>query len=141
MKRFLITSDKFTGTAELMYNERGTLIKIDMTQAQMCENTVVGFKRAVPQNLPLLIRNDWCSPGTTVVEADFEVTFEMFWNAYRLKVNKKRCTPLWDKLSKPKQVAAFYGISRYDKFLHKTGRYKLDPENYLRNETWENEYR
>jgi len=141
MKRFLIASPKFTGNAELMYNEKGTLVKIDMQHTSMAEDAVIAFKRAAPHNLPTLIKNEWCSPGTTVVEADFEVTFDMFWNAYREKINKKRCIPIWDKLNKVKQVAAYYGISRYDKYLTRSGRFKCDPENYLRNEMWENEYK
>ncbi len=141
MKRFFVTSEKFMGTAELLYNEKGTLSKIDMTQANMDENAVVAFKRAVPHNLAILIRNEWCSTGTTVVEADLEVTFDMFWNLYDDKINKKRCIPLWNKLNKVQQVSAYYGISRYKKYLHKTGVFQLNPENYLRNETWENQYK
>ena len=34
------------------------------------------------------------------------------------------------------------GIVKYDRFLaYKGNREKLDPENYLRNEAWENEWR
>lgn len=142
MKRFIITSDKFTGTAELLYNDKGTLIKIDMSNAAMNEQAVIMFKRAVPHNLPTLMRNDWCSAGTVTVEADFEVSFDMFWTDYRKKINKVRCLPLWNKLSKVEQVKAYYGISTYDKFLHRESwRSKADPENYLRNKMWDNEYK
>ena len=142
MNRFLVTSEKFTGTVELLFNEKGTLCKIDMTQAALNEDAVVAFKRAAPHNLHTLMKNEWCGKETTVIQGDFVVSFEMFWTDYRNKINKKRCIPLWEKLSKPKQVAAYYGISRYDKFLHKNSwRTKADPENYLRNEMWENEYK
>ena len=142
MKRFLITSPKFSGTAELHYNDKDTLCKIDCTQAAMDEMVVKHFKAAAPATLQLLISGNCFSKDTIIVEADFEVTFDMFWNAYRHKVNKLRCLPLWNKLNKVEQVSAYYGISTYDKYLAKTGyRGKQDPDNYLRNKTWMNEYR
>jgi hypothetical protein len=141
MKRFIISSDKFTGSAELLYNDKGMLIKIDMTQAQMDEHTTMHFKRSVPHTLALLMDNNWCSPGTTTVEAEYEVDFEMFWEKYDHKINKKRCIPLWDKLTKPQQVAAYYGIYRYQRYLQRTGQYKRNPENYLKDEMWNNDYK
>ena len=76
-----------------------------------------------------------------IVEDEFEVTFDMFWIAYNKKINRKRCEPIWNKLSKPKQVKAYYGVKSYDKYLKvESWRQKADPENYLRNEMWENEY-
>lgn len=142
MKRFLITSPKFTGQAELQYNDKGTLCKIDLTQAAMEEIVVQHFKQAAPSTLHKLINGNCFSKDTIIVEADFEVTFDMFWEAYRKKINKLRCTPLWNKLTKVEQVSAYYGISTYDKYLHKESwRTKQDPENYLRNKAWLNEYR
>lgn len=142
MKRFLITSPKFTGQAELQYNDKGTLCKIDCTQAVMEEITIMHFKQAVPATLSKLISGRAFSSDTIIVEADFEVTFEMFWEAYRKKINKLRCIPLWNKLSKVEQVSAYYGISTYDKYLHRESwRTKQDPENYLRNKAWLNEYK
>jgi hypothetical protein len=66
----------------------------------------------------------------------------MFWQRYDKKINRKRCEPLWEKLSKPKQVAAWAGIDAYNKFLQANSwRKKADPETYLRNEMWENEWK
>ena len=76
-----------------------------------------------------------------VVEADFEVNFDMFWKAYNHKINKLRAVALWGKLSKTDQVKAYYGVAVYDKFLKKEGyRKKADPETYLRNKMYDNEY-
>jgi hypothetical protein len=66
----------------------------------------------------------------------------MFWQLYDKKINRKRCEPLWDKLSKNKQVAAWAGINAYNKFLQANSwRKKADPESYLKNEMWENEWK
>lgn len=82
----------------------------------------------------------------TVVQADYEMTFDMFWNQYGKvfpgkKVNKNRCVPLWEKLSKTEQVKAYHGIDAYRKGAEKNGRnFFIDPERYLRDKTWQNEY-
>lgn len=67
----------------------------------------------------------------------------MFWKAYDVKVNKKRCIPIWDKLTKTQQVKAWAGIKKYDSYLKslKWSRPKADPDTYLRQEYWENEYK
>lgn len=77
----------------------------------------------------------------TVVESDFEITFEMFWLKYRKKINRLRAEANWKRLSKTQQVKAYYGIDAYDKFLDRMEwRKKQDPENYLKNKMWESEY-
>jgi hypothetical protein len=140
MRRFLITSQKFTGTAELVYSDAEILCCIDLRNALMDIDTIIAFKRIAPVNIVSMPSS--FSSETTVIEADFEVTFEMFWQKYNKKINKARCTPLWARMNKADQVKAFYGIDAYDKFLgRKLIREKLDPENFLRNKAWENEWR
>lgn len=142
MRRFLITSQKFTGTAELLYNDQEVLNRIDCTQTDMSADTVAAFKRAVPVLINALLKEPWCGADTTIIEADFEVSFLMFWKRYDKKINKKRAQLAWNKLSKSEQVKAFYGIDAYTKFLKiENWRPKQDPENYLKNLMWENEYK
>ncbi|HEY5391830.1 MAG TPA: hypothetical protein VIJ57_06935 [Hanamia sp.] len=140
MKRFLITSQKFTGQAELLYNDAGVLCKIDVTDTNMSAQTVHQFKASVPAHTDML--GVAFSNLTTIVEAEYEVSFDMFWKKYNKKVNKSRCMLLWGKLNKSMQVQAFFGIEAYNKFLKKEGDWRkpVDPENYLRNKYWENEY-
>lgn len=139
MKRFLITSPKFTGQAELLYTDAGVLCKIDCTDTNMGE-AIFQFKTQVPTQMDKLKYS--FSTLTTIVEAEFEVSFDMFWKKYNKKINKSRCILLWGKLNKVQQVQAFFGVDGYDKYLKNEGwRSKADPETYLRNGYWENEYR
>lgn len=139
MKKFLITNPAFTGSAEIWYNHQGKLIRIDVSETDMKPEQVEYLKRIAPVNL------DKLGPGTftdqtTVIEADVEVTFSQFWEQYAHKINKYRCEPLWNKLSKADKVLAFIGIKKYKKYLRDTGfRAIADPEKYLRNKYWENE--
>lgn len=140
MKRFLITNPRFTGQVEVVYNEHQVLCKIDCTETNMDAKTVDQFKRTISPVQSGIAAG--FSPNTSIVEAEYEVSFEMFWKKYDKKINKARCMPLWEKMEKSMKVAAFFGITEYSKFLKKeTWRSKADPETYLRNRYWENEYK
>lgn len=140
MRRFLITSPKFTGQAEVIYNDAEVLCKIDCSDTNMNAATVFHFKNAVGSTVSDMATR--FSKETVIIEAEFEVSFDMFWKKYDKKINKARCIQLWGKMNKTMHVLAYFGIAPYDKYLHKTGfRGKADPETYLRNKYWENEYK
>ncbi|MBA4196564.1 MAG: hypothetical protein C0459_03320 [Chitinophaga sp.] len=143
MRRFLISnSSKFEGTAEVLYNTQGLLSKIDLTQCIMHGETIKQFKAVVPCFIELFLEGKWCGADTTVVEDELQITFEMFWLKYNKKINKKRAEAIWNKLSKTEQVKSYYGIEPYDKYLKENKwRSKADPDTYLRNEMYNNEYK
>lgn len=139
MKRFLITSPKFTGQAELIYNEDGRLMHVNLVDTDMNAATAQAFVRCVSGDAVNVA--DRFGADVQIVSADVEITFDMFWKAYGKKINKSRCIILWGKLNKAAQVAAYVGIRKYNKYLFENKwRGKADPETYLRNAYWENEY-
>lgn len=139
MRRFLITSPKFSGQAEVLYTDAGVLCKIDVVDTTMGDQLMHHFKAAIGVTIDTMsLKLTTC----IIVEADYEVTFDMFWKKYNKKINKARCILLWNKLNKTMEVQAYHGIDAYDKYLKKEGwRNKADAETYLRNKYWENEYR
>ena len=142
MRKFILTSKNFSGNAELHYNNNDLLCRIDTSDTNMEAVQVHAFKIAVPLTTQHLENGVGIPAHVTVVEAEYEITFEMFWNAYNKKINKKRAEPLWKKLDKTEQIKALHGVKSYDKFLHKESwRTKADPENYLKNEMWNNEWK
>ena len=142
MKRFIVTSPKFQGSAEIHYNVNGVLCKIDLNNCTMEERVVHHFKAAIPTSLTLLMNGNAFSSETSIVEAEYEITFDMFWNAYDKKINRIRCEKLWNQLSKINQIQSLNGIAAYDRFLKKKDwRSKADPETYLRNQMWNNEWK
>lgn len=141
MRRFLITSPNFTGQAEIVFTAEGTLCRIDLTDTDMQPGMVKGFKDHMCVHVDLLA-DTFKGTQATVVEADFEVSFDAWWKKYNKKINKSRCMLLWAKMDKSMQVLAYMGIDGYDKYLKKESwRSKADPETYLRNRYWENEYK
>lgn len=143
MRKFLIESPRFEGNAEILYNDQGTLMLIDLTNCVIDVDVVHHFKQSVPAEIKRVLDGTGFGPTTTVVEGAFEVTFEMFWKAYNKKINKIRAEKVWNSLSKVDQVRAYYGIKAYDKHLATVEKYraKADPETYLRNRYWENEWK
>ena len=141
MRRFLLAAPGYTGDAELIYNETGKLIRIDISKTNMAAGVMEEFKQRAPVNVADL---DKAFEGVklTMQEVGFEISFEQFWKKYDKKINKVRCVALWNKLSAGDRLKAYLGIDKYNAYLRKEGwRTKLDPENYLRNRAWENEYK
>lgn len=142
MKRFLISSRKFTGNIDLLYDSDGRLLKIDFSDTDMHPGGIEEAKRRIPALVDSLA-DGFAGTIATIVEADVEVEFKSFWNAYGKKINPQRCKPLWAKLNTAEQVKAINGIKAYDKYLRGLSydRPKADPEKYLKDRYWENEWK
>lgn len=141
MRRFIITSPKLNGSIELLFGADNRLSTIDFSSCTLTDQQYSHFLFSMLYNVDEVELIGAKLPAT-IIEGDFEVTFEMFWKKYNKKINKLRCIHLWAKADKTKQVKAYFGITAYDKFLkQESWRSKADPETYLRNEYWENEYK
>lgn len=67
------------------------------------------------------------------------IAFSIFWDGYAKKVGRPKCEEIWDKLSLADQQAAVAGIAPY--IAHEPrAKYRKDPERYLRDEIWLNEW-
>lgn len=144
MKRYLIYSTKFSGHAELFYNSNGLLLRIDISKAQFPEHAAIDYFKAVTPVKDTYLIAAFEGYATSITEGEIVISFEQFWEKWGKcggnKVNKKRCIPFYSKLPTSKTLAAFTGIEKYFAFCNKNHRKIQDPENYLKNETWENEY-
>ena len=140
MKKYLIQSDRYTGSVEVLYNN-GLIIMLDFSKTNMVKPAMLeAFKKQVAveeQYLPNSFVTD-----VKILPADVEISFTMFWQKYNHKINKLRATKLWDSLSLAEQVEAYLGIQKYFAYLRKNDwRGLADPDTYLRNKYWINEYK
>ena len=141
MNKYIITSPHFSGQVEATYIE-SELVLLDFRQS----NIKGSFKNAFKSKLAVNedgIGGCFDAKSVEIIKSEVEVSFEMFWDKYKKKVNQKRCIPLWNKLSKTDKVKAYLGIDKYFKWLGRPDnqwRSKLDPETYLRDRRWEDEY-
>jgi hypothetical protein len=143
MKRYLISFPASAGDAELWYNEAGKLVRIDISKTNMRPDVLEEFKLAAPVHVDQL-HTAWGEVKVTITEADIIISFEQWWNKWGSqgnKVNRKRCVPVYEKFSASKKLKSFMGMDKYFAFCIKNNRKILDPENYLKNETWDNEYK
>ncbi|HMP91907.1 MAG TPA: hypothetical protein PKD90_03495 [Phnomibacter sp.] len=140
MRRFILTSPRIVGHVSLLYNSQQQLCQVCMQEATITAPQCRYLLQHVPvtvNDMELFVK----AHKVTLVEADYEVSFDNFWSLYGKKINKARCLPLWAKLSKACQVKAWAGIKKYDAYLKANPwRTKADPETYLRNRMWDNEY-
>jgi hypothetical protein len=142
MRLFLVTHQtKFNGTLELVYGDNEQLLRVILDDAIISQETLRQLLTVMPLTIAILLGS--FKNGGTIIEKDYIITFDEFWNAYDKKINKKRVQPLWDKLKTPLKIKAFTGIKKYDAYLSRPDvnwRSKADPETYLRNEMWDNIY-
>lgn len=141
MRKFLVTSPKFTGQAELTYNGRETLCRIDCTDTDMDQHTIQAFKAAVPSTLAALLQGKGFSSETTIVEAGYEVTFDLFYADYPLKRNRYKAEKVFDAMSKTDKVKAFNSLHFYKKYCTRNAWYTpMIADKYLRNREYETDW-
>ena len=119
MRRFLISSAKFEGHAELVYGSTCRLIRIDLSSAVMDDDTIRHFKAAVPVLLADLESGKGFSATTTIVEADFEIALEDFKREYPYARNFHLLPPIWNKMTTAEQVEAYQAAMKYRKYCNR----------------------
>jgi hypothetical protein len=119
MRKFLLTGNKFTGAAELIFNELEVLHRIDLINTNMNRSQVHAIKSIVPVTILDLQKEDWMPPGLLIVEEGFVVTFEQFYDSYPLKRNRFKVEKVWCKMDKTEQVKAYFNLPLYKKYLTK----------------------
>lgn len=118
MKRFLITSPRFTGTAEIWYNFEGLLCHFDLNECVMDYNQI----RYLLENIsPDYETAKGLAAGTALkmVEMPFEITREDFEREYPYSRNYHLLVPYWPRMPKKEQVIAFFGAIQYRKYCER----------------------
>lgn len=139
MKKYLISSSKYTGEVELVYSPH--LEIVDFSKTDMSIEGRQWMVRRIPSHsdgLPELI----AGTGAVIVEENVVVHFEDWWKLYNKKINKDRALKLWDKISDTEKQKAWVGTIKYNRHLSKNlWQNKADPETFIRNKYWNNDYK
>lgn len=143
MKKLLLTSSAFSGQIQVVYYQN-QLVLFDCQNAELSTEQVEYLKKRVPVLFNTL--NDFVkafnSTKLMVIEEQFCISFDEFWSKYAMKRNRERCIKLWEKLSQADKVKAYAGVSVYKNYLQKnTWRSMAEPETYLRNKYWNDEWK
>lgn len=132
MRKYILTSPRFTGHVTFGYDDADNLI---FYHNETEEEAVINWlKRNLPVNDAELSQLQTKIKGT-IKEVPEDLSFDTFWDKYDKKINRKRCEPMWKKLSDAERMQAITNIKPYELYLERTGfRGKADPENYLKKE-------
>lgn len=148
MKKINITSGPlattpFVGDVVVVYSEEHYLLSISFEGAELTPDQRQWFKEKIPAYLspvhsyPEQFRTD----KLAFTDSTYEITFEMFWDAYGKKVNPHLCKPIWNSYTPAQKLKAYTGVRKYQAFLDAQSylRGKADPVNYLKKKYWKNE--
>ena len=136
--KYIMKSQSFGGTVVFGFDEEGAL-KYYENESEMNLAQSQWLFSNFPFTLDHLQQVQGKIKGKVeLIPAD--LSFEKFWNAYNKKLNRKRSLPLWNKMSDADKVECLMSIKSYDSYLKRVKRGKLDPENYLKRESWTNNW-
>lgn len=139
--RYYLYSLSFANPIVIEYDDAGVLSKLDFSGSGAAEQHRNNLMRMLPIVHTEFVDKKWIPANAKVqiVEQEIEVDFDMFWNAYNLKINTARCKALWKDLSNTARLAAVANIPRYRKYTQRANIAMKNPDTYLRNRTWEDE--
>ncbi len=145
MKRFIITSPAFTGEINVLYGIDHKLQFIDFMKADLDNEKINYFKKHLPAHFELgseELHSFFGDSRFNITDEKYFVSFDQFWNRYNVKRNRERCEKLWLKLSQADQVAAYFKLGKYERYcqINVSWYTKADPDTYLRNKYWNNDY-
>ena len=142
-KIYNLIGSKTNGVLVFKYNLNGVLIAFELQDcSKMSEQQIQWFFN--PKRFPYLetqIKNFKAIREFTVTEGDLEITFDMFWNAYKKKVKRMQAEKAWEKLSESDKLKAIAGIRHYDGYLQRKRTIeKAYPGTYLNQKYFNDEW-
>jgi len=135
IQKYLMKSQSFEGTVIFGFDAEG-MLKYYENESEMNQQQSAWLLRNFPFSLGHLKEVQGKIKGK-LEEIPADLSFNAFWEKYKKKVNKKRCEPLWAKISDSERMLCLMSIKSYENYLKRTGRAKLDPENFLKRNSWE----
>jgi hypothetical protein len=136
MRKFGLTSAKFIGEVTMIFDTDGFLQEFKMTGELSAAQ-----KRFILNNFPCFIddmERFQKIPSLNVIEVEFKVSFDMFWDKYNDKErsSKKKSLIKWDKMNPTDQAKAYLFIDKYNR--NRGTAEKKYAETYLNAELWNN---
>lgn len=139
MIKFTVTG-KFGGHVVVVYGDDYLLREVSYMGSEMRHQQIQWLQQYLPVVYDGGFKEFVNVSRLTFVEERYEVTFDMLWNGYDLKVHKKRAEDTWQRMSKADRVKAVMGVRLYNRYLQRTGVSKAHPDTYLRERYYENEW-
>jgi hypothetical protein len=142
MKKFLITSDKFKGTIEVVYNFDGVLTLIDLYDAELSYKQIQYLMHNLSPDVQQL-RGMLTGTNLDIKEIAFEKTLEDFKREYPYSRNFHLLEPIWQRMEKKYHALAWYRAIQYRKYCERNNKW-YKPKiaaSWLNNKEYLNDWR
>ena len=137
LKKYVLTSPKIDG--KVVFGFDGQLLRT-LEQKGLRQGQLEGLLSMLPCTEERLKEIVAGKSGAKLQMIPPDLSFGAFWDAYKKKVNKLRCEPLWQKLSEVERMECIMSLPGYESFLRRDGRAKRDPDRYLKEKSWQNKW-
>lgn len=142
-KSYIITSTKFDGEIEIVYDEAGSVCGFELrTQLNIEQLTKFFGKFPITEND---IERYKKSNDANIYEVPEDLSFDTFWlNWCGKQANKERAKILWDKLPKKDKVRCMWSLKAYKRYMERNAHWYNPqyPDSYLsaKKAGWLNDY-
>ncbi|PCI11890.1 MAG: hypothetical protein COB73_00875 [Flavobacteriaceae bacterium] len=117
LKTYNIIGTSFTGVMVFKYDLNGILVAFELQDADELKPVQVKWLFSHFPYKENEISHFRAIRNFTVTEGDFDLTFDMFWDAYKHKVKREMSVKAWSKLSGSDKMKALVNIKHYDGYL------------------------
>lgn len=118
MKRYLISSPKYTGDIDVLYDAEGRLVKLDFMGTNCSTGQITGAKARIPADVTQLA-DAFADTDVKIIPTDVVVTVEDFKREYPYQRNMHLLPPIWEKLSTSDRVQAVYAAIEYRRYCER----------------------
>ena len=133
MTRYILTSPKFTGAINLLYNEFNMLSKTEF-EGKLTDEQYAWILAKLP------FKEEGITPlkkHFSIIQEVEEVTFEDFYETYKYKEGRQKAQHAWDRMPKYEKVKAYMYITTYKTKKKISGTALAYPATYLNSKPWE----
>src|SRR5690606_6833834 len=137
-KKYIMTSDQFTGEIVFKYNLKGYLSSVEIAASGMKLEVFNWIWDNLPKTTKEVDEYIQRAKNFKITEIPEDLSFERFWIEYGHKVGKKTMTlNAWKKLSQADKIAALIYIKKLKDIKKKDGTQMPYPQTYLNQKYWE----
>lgn len=141
LKEYSIIGSSFKGVMTFKYFLNGTLAAFQLSDGYEMNEKQQSW---LQQHFPFTesqIKHFKAIRNFTVTEGEFEIIFNDFWQAYKMKIGKFPAEKAWAKLNTDDQIKAIAGIKPYLGYLaRKRGIEKARASTYLNQKFFNDEW-
>lgn len=138
-KKYILTSDHFTGEVTFEYNLKGFLKAVKVGEVKGMSKSIFDWLWAnLPTSTQMIEEYKKTAGNFKISEVPVDLSFERFWSEYNNKVGKKKMTEnAWNKLSQKDKIAALLYIEKLRRTKRQDGTQMPYPSTYLNQKYWE----